>query len=480
MSSDTWAALINKYYVFDSDLSFTGKELLASINAQKQRHLQSQMDHKTNMPIDHVGIFREKHRFKGKSSYSWFFYATTKGSSPLKTEKKWFECIVHAEELLNKVITRKESTETKNTTKNLLETYRPSSPSKKRKLSSPVRLRTSEKQQPFEDSPSSCTKASISSSVHHCPCTTTIPSMPYWDSPEARKLFRAHDNEDTQQSLRIQIEELMKANETESSYVEVIQDGEKMEEDTLTAYEKHLIHQKSQLLCISLHLALENMNKWTWNQCCREAIEMAKKMGVTATKNPKTIEKWYRNFREKRKFCVPLKAKHNLPPFLELNPDVFRAMKEYATSNLATLSVEMMSEYIHHVVLPQMIENEVKESNRELDQENAREKILKQYGLTKICLSTVYKWIKKLGFNYEPRKKGYYVDGHEKEETVSYRWRYIERYLQYEQRMFRWIQITEEEAKHLEDKGTIKKGRWIPIQSARNRTGDGGVSCRYL
>jgi hypothetical protein len=36
MSSDTWAALINKYYVFDSDLAFTGKELLASINNQKQ------------------------------------------------------------------------------------------------------------------------------------------------------------------------------------------------------------------------------------------------------------------------------------------------------------------------------------------------------------------------------------------------------------------------------------------------------------
>jgi hypothetical protein len=132
-------------------------------------------------------------------------------------------------------------------------------------------------------------------------------------------------------------------------------------------------------------------------------------------------------------------------------------MKGYATSNLGTLSVEMMSEYIHHVVLPQMIENEVKESNGELDQEQAREKVLKQYGLTKICLSTVYKWLKKLGFNYEPRKKGYYADGQEKEETVSYRLRYIKRYLQYEQRMFHWIQVTEEEAKYLEDKGTIKK-----------------------
>ncbi len=97
-------------------------------------------------------------------------------------------------------------------------------------------------------------------------------------------------------------------------------------------------------------------------------------------------------------------------------------MKGYATSNLGTLSVEMMSEYIHHVVLPQMIENEVKERNGELDQEQAQEKVLKQYGLTKIYLSTVYKWLKKLWFNYEPRKIGYYVDGHKKEETVSYRW----------------------------------------------------------
>jgi hypothetical protein len=238
------------------------------------------------------------------------FYATTKGSSPLKTENKWYECIIDAEQLLNKVITRKESTETKKVTKNLLVNYQTQSPSKKRKLSSPEKLRTSEKQQPFEDSSSCCTKAS-SSSVHHCPSTTIIPSMSYWDSPEARKLFRAHDDEDTQQSIRSQIEELMKANQTESSYVDVIQDGEKMEEDTVTAYEKHLICQKSQLLCLSLHLALEHMNKWTWNQCCREAIEMVKKMGVTATKNPKTIEKWYRNFCEKQKFCIPLKAKHS-------------------------------------------------------------------------------------------------------------------------------------------------------------------------
>jgi hypothetical protein len=60
-----------------------------------------------------------------------------------------------------------------------------------------------------------------------------------------------------------------------------------------------------------------------------------------------------------------LKAKHNLPPFLELNPDVYSTIKEYACSKLYTLSAEMMSEYIHNLVLPKMIENELKDGNNE-------------------------------------------------------------------------------------------------------------------
>ena len=151
----------------------------------------------------------------------------------------------------------------------------------------------------MEDLSSSCISASSSSSVHHCPCTTAIHSTSYWDSPEARKLFCVYDDEETQQSIRIQIETLMKASRTKSSYIKVVYGSEKLEDDTLSKFEKHLIHQKSQLLCLSLNLALENMNKWTWSQCCGEAIERAKKMGVTITENPKTFEKWYRNFHEK-------------------------------------------------------------------------------------------------------------------------------------------------------------------------------------
>ena len=113
------------------------------------------------------------------------------------------------------------------------------------------------------------------------------------------------------------------------------------------------------------------------------------------------------------------------------------------------MSVEVMSQYIHHMVLPQIIEEDRQEKIRagEMNASEVQEyekelqTLLKRYGLTCICLGTVYRWMKKLGFNYEPRKKSCSVDSHEKEATVNYRWSFVERYLQREQRMFRWIQI---------------------------------------
>ena len=70
--------------------------------------------------------------------------------------------------------------------------------------------------------------------------------------------------------------------------------------------------------------------------------------------------------------------------------------------------------------------------------------------------------MKHLGFKYEAQKKGYYVDGHEKPATVEYRWSFVQRYLSYERRMFRWIQIPLLEALKLEEDGKVPKhtGYW--------------------
>jgi uncharacterized lipoprotein YehR (DUF1307 family) len=58
-----------------------------------------------------------------------------------------------------------------------------------------------------------------------------------------------------------------------------------------------------------------------------------------------------------------IRQKHNLPPFLELNPDACSAIKKYACSNLNKLSIKAVVEYKHHTVLPQMARNEMEENN---------------------------------------------------------------------------------------------------------------------
>jgi hypothetical protein len=77
--------------------------------------------------------------------------------------------------------------------------------------------------------------------------------------------------------------------------------------------------------------------------------------------------------------------------------------------------------------------------------------ILRQNGLTKLSLGTVYRWLDCLGFKYEARKKGHYVDPHEKPETIVYCCHFIKHYLEYENKRFRWIQLPPEQVKEMEE-----------------------------
>jgi hypothetical protein len=79
------------------------------------------------------------------------------------------------------------------------------------------------------------------------------------------------------------------------------------------------------------------------------------RMGINITKNSKVVMRWYRMFHQKRAFIVPLQNKNNLPAFLDLNPDVCDAIKKLATTNLSQLSCESVSEYIHNVILPEVV-----------------------------------------------------------------------------------------------------------------------------
>jgi hypothetical protein len=143
---------------------------------------------------------------------------------------------------------------------------------------------------------------------------------------------------------------------------------------------------------MALNLALDNMNGWSWDKCCQMAVKAGIRMGRNITKNGKVVTRWYQMFCEKRAFIIPLQNKNNSPAFLDLNPDVCDAIKKFATSNLSQLSCESVSEYIHNVILPEVVKKEVTADNHpEASEEEKQKKLLKRYGLTNIFISTVYR-----------------------------------------------------------------------------------------
>jgi hypothetical protein len=91
---------------------------------------------------------------------------------------------------------------------------------------------------------------------------------------------------------------------------------------------------------------------------------------------------------------------------------------------LNKLTAELLLAYIHDTVLPALLE----EFRAELQcLEYTMFELLKEHWLTKLSIPRCL-----LRFKYEPRKKCYYVDGHEKPETKAYRKKFVKCYFEYE------------------------------------------------
>ena len=247
--------------------------------------------------------------------------------------------------------------------------------------------------------------------------------MSYWESTEARKIFKPVGKEkDALEAINNQLDLLLCVLEAPKGYLHVVT-GIQGDDDELSEYQQWLVQLKCQLICCALYHVKEKMPMiQNWDECCKLAKEQAVTMGIRVAQCSRTVRNWYLEFRmNNRSFNIKAPAKHSLAPFLDENKDVCEWIKQYARENLPELSIELMSEYIHNIVIPSIIKERsaVEPSEGEKYEKEMRD-LLREYGLKTICPSTIYRWLKKLGFVYEPRKKGYYVDGHEKPSTVEY------------------------------------------------------------
>jgi len=86
-------------------------------------------------------------------------------------------------------------------------------------------------------------------------------------------------------------------------------------------------------------------------------------------------------------------------------------IKQYACENLETLSIEMLSEFIHDKILPRLLFDEnntnddddsdktpLQNAKNIPDYENRLKQILRPFGLTCVSPPTVYRWMLRLGF----------------------------------------------------------------------------------
>ena len=219
-------------------------------------------------------------------------------------------------------------------------------------------------------------------------------------------MFKPKEEESTVEGIVKQITILNSIQDTHLGYLNIITDASEDVEERIAENQLMKLRQRCQLVALALSIALDNMPQWkNWNKCCEEAVQITKKMGITA--NPQVIRNWYKQYKVKHKFYLCFSSKHDLPLFLHDNKDICSSIQRYACENLAELSVELLYTYIHGVSLPLLVKEASGLSPGEQEYEKELKTQLRKYGLTKVCPSMVCKWMHQLGFRYETRKKGY-------------------------------------------------------------------------
>jgi hypothetical protein len=491
--SDVWVDIINSLYDIPDELQFTGKELIASVARNK---LYKSNNIETTTMTNPMGLYKAwfKTRKNGKQATIVGYYATKPNTLPTTPggNSKWCYDMVS---LLPRS-TRSTSTIQEQTTekKSLPEvgsvpTTAPVPTEKRRRAvflrhgatghfvapNEPERAMKQARLSRQEDM--SLLQETCQSTTQEAP-----PVISWWDSSNAFSLFGeqvdkndedANDDEeawDVKLMVRKRIERLRRGHTTVGGWKLTLDDLDTR--DICSAHDIFNIQMKCRYLTVALEIALDDMPSLTWRQCCNEAVERVNRWEKHAhIKNGETIRIWHHDFRSSNEcFRNPNVYKRNgkppLPPMLERNPDFTRSIIRYAKTNLNELSAELLFNYLHQIALPALL---LQRKEELVDDTFDIVDLLRENRLTKLTLETVYRWLDRLGFKYEARKKGYYVDNHEKPETVTYRRHFVKRYLKYEFRMFRWVQLSLEKVKAMEGNAEIDEGLGYRYQDNENK-----------
>ena len=202
-------------------------------------------------------------------------------------------------------------------------------------------------------------------------------------------------------------------------------------------------------------VALEEMNSIRWvKDCCLQAIYDCNRMGIeAAATNERTVADWNILLQANHEH-VPLpadpkiqKQKKPLPDLLEyFSEEITVPWIDYCIGNLADLAVELARNELITRIIPKCCSGATTHDNeeeKETNQENGenggeseqstttttttsrnpttiKDCLLKAYLDLPISVTTTWRWLRRLGFHFDNRKKSFFVDGHERPNVVCH------------------------------------------------------------
>ena len=170
------------------------------------------------------------------------------------------------------------------------------------------------------------------------------------------------------------------------------------------------------------------------------AIDELDDVGIADIKNPKTVRKWNCSFRLKETFHVSFNRKQSIPKVFDFFPQALIDFKKFCDEKVKTgkLSTESTQVELKNIILPNSYDCYINNIDlNERDNVPSYVELLRSLDISNICYSTVYLWLKNLGYEYDENKRCYYTDGHEREDVILDREeRFLGDYFNLEQRSY--------------------------------------------
>ena len=329
-------------------------------------------------------------------------------------------------------------------------------------------------------------------SKHHAPSNDThqptvsllLTGNNWWQSGDARRLFAPaspamlHGTDCCVKTVVMErIELLESVNRASSNWTFVIDRRVSDHSSTshnYSAADIFSLRYRSMYLAIALKQFVLNVTgdlrtQWTWKRCLEYSIEAMNDVGVEFYSSFSTLSRWHRKFaRHRHYFYKSPPAKNVCPRFFTDNPDAMEAFKKHGVANIKDLRVKMMLEYVHTQLIPKLMvrrEGSLFDDNGDDEEDvgmqaakvtpTTKEAFLQAYGLSTLSITTMARWMHACGFRYKKREKHFFVDGHERPETIAYRPVFTRKYIDDEIRAYRWIQMTLKESQELEANGSV-------------------------